>query len=163
MDEWIEMLTELEAAMDALLEIAAQKRGVVTKGDIPALEALVRKESGILARISTIEEKRQRSVVVYALRAGIDPKTATLASLIQTIPAGKKKDTLSALHGSMREKIRQLEMSNGINDELLRTQRDIAQFMIESTSRPTQLGIQYSGDGRDADNNDRISILDKDV
>jgi len=161
--EWVDMLEELESAVDRLLEIAADKRAIVTRGDVPALEAVVREESGILAHMTNIEEKRQRSMVVYALRAGINPKGATLASLLTSLPEGENKAALTELHHRMQEKLQDLGLLNEINNELLRTQRDIAQFMIESASRPTQLGIQYSGNGRDADNNDRISILDRDV
>lgn len=157
------MLAELDAAVERLLAIAGEKRGVVVKGDVPALEALVREETGLLGRIATVEEKRQRSVVIYALRTGIDPKKATMASLLETIPKGEVRDELTALHAGIQEKLDELGKRNAINDELLRTQRDIAQYMIESTSRPTQLGIQYSGTGRDAEPSDHISILDKDV
>ncbi len=161
MEEWIGLLVEIEAAIDRLIETSGQKREALVAGNVEAVEALVREETGLLARVANLEEKRQRSVVVYALRNRIDTKGITLYSVLETLPEGEGKDTISQLRLRLIEKMEELERLNGVNKELLTTQRDIAQFLLEGMTTPVQLGTQYSGSGRDAELTGRISLIDK--
>ena len=135
--EWIEQLEGLEEAIDRLIDIAKEKRDVVVKGNVSRLETLVREETGLLKRMSLLEDQRQRSTVMFALRTGLNPKTATLSTLLEVLPQDDTKERLSRLRNELRGKMEELSRLNGINEELLITQRDLAHFMLEGATRPT--------------------------
>ncbi len=160
MPEWLKMLCQLEEIIDRLLDMAEEKRAVIVSGDVTALEGLVREETGLLARMTNAEEARQRSVVTYAIRQRMDPKAVTLAELLPTVQDAALREELSGLRAQLQEKLERLEQLNRRNEELLITQRDITRFMLEASTRPTQLGTQYAVTGRDADTQESISFID---
>ena len=163
MAEWIRLIDEIAQVLQQLIDLAKEKREVIVKGDVERLEALTRAETGLSAQLGNLETQRQRAVVVHCLRAGMDTTQITLAQLLPTLPDGEERRALEAAREDLIEKTHTLMQLGDINEELLTTQTEITQYMIEGASHYTAVGTQYAQNGQDAEQHDQIRLLSTDI
>lgn len=163
MQEWTRLIQEIKALLERLMALEEEKRQVVVSGDVERLQAITREETGLSAQLGNLETQRQRQVVVYCLRAGMEPGGVTLATLLPTLPEGPEREALAQAREELLERAHALEQAIELNRQLLTTQAEITQFMLEGVSHQMTAGMQYSGTGRDADMHDQIRILNRDA
>lgn len=158
-----ELMTKLSAMLTLLsdmIRISADKKELIIKGDAEGLEKLLREETAFLVKMQRLEEERQRAAMLVAIDKGIPPMNVTMSALIAKASPAEAL-LLGRLQKDLFEKMGELERLNGINRVLLQTQIDVTHYMLEGATRPTQLGVQYSGAGRDTDMLEPVNLFDR--
>lgn len=159
MEELFSQLEQTTCLIDEMQALSQQKRETIVGGNAQKMEEILREETGLLARMKKQEEKRQRAAMLLANQLGVRPMGITITALAQAAE-GEQAQNLLHWRDTMTEKMETLSRLNDINRLLLQTQVDVLRYSLESTTRPTQLGVQYSGTGADMDSVDPISLFD---
>lgn len=160
-----QLLMQMDSSLqlvEEMYELSQRKREVIVGGDAAAMEAVLREETGLLARMRLAEEERQRSAMLAAIALGIRPAGVTVSQLLEKAPP-EQAERLRVLRERTREQLERLSRLNDTNRMLLQTQVDIMRYYIESSTRPTQLGVQYSGTGADVNTQDPVNLFDTQV
>lgn len=156
----MEKLIAISSLLDDLADLSEKKKQVVIQGDAEGLEKLLREETGLLARMKQAEEERQRAAMLFAIEKGMPAMGVTIGKLLEACSPSESL-LLSRMQKELLEKAESLSRLNDTNRQLLQTQMDIAQYVLESSTRPTQLGVQYSGTGKDLDTQDPVNLFDR--
>ncbi|MBB5173763.1 flagellar protein FlgN [Texcoconibacillus texcoconensis] len=111
-------LTSMVTVHESLLTIAKEKQTVVTNGDMPSLEALMKKETTHIHGLRKLEEKRQQATYAILAEEGLVKENVTLTELMTILPPDEQ-DELHALQKQLTDIITPLQQQNELNQQLI--------------------------------------------
>jgi len=145
----LEQVLDREAGLHERLLVAAEaKRQAILKGDLPAMEQLLREEQTLLGEVE--REEKSREALAGRARASLGlPADARLAALIE-----KAGDPLGARLAAVRERLRaaldKLRYRTRQNAELLRASLQHVEAFLRTVLEAGDPDPQYGRDGRRA-------------
>ncbi|MCX8051456.1 MAG: flagellar protein FlgN [Chlorobi bacterium] len=125
-NELIELLHRQAAAIEAMLALAHRLQECLVHFDTSGIERSTREQESLIEQVGRMEEQR---IALLATLLGISADRArqlTLSEICQQLPSDTR-DTLETLADSLRTRLWQLQLANGINRMLaLRGKNSIA-------------------------------------
>ncbi|ADU31867.1 flagellar protein FlgN [Evansella cellulosilytica] len=103
---------------EKLNEQALAKQTVVTKGEIPALEKLMKEETVLVKQLQKLEITRRNVVEQWLQEKGLVKENVTMHELIDLFPAEHKKE-LHELEEKLVAEIEKLKQQNELNQQLI--------------------------------------------
>lgn len=117
-----QLVTVMERLLDlhnSLLEKASQKTTVIEKGDIEALNTLIKEEQKLLSAINKFEQVRQQVVRNFLTPFHVEEENFTISTCLTYIDVSKK-DKLAELREELLEVAQKLQRQNELNSELVK-------------------------------------------
>lgn len=99
-------------------QLAEEKTGCLTKGDIAHLKLLMQKESVQLKQLQRVEQERVRLVQFFMKNKGLVTEVGTLAEILPHVSDGEKEELVS-LQEQIFQQIQILKQKNQLNQQLI--------------------------------------------
>lgn len=122
----IEILEKLLKLHKSLYQIALEKTEVIKKGDIEALNLLMKNEQTHINAITMIDKEREK--ILSKLLP--DREETTLTDCLPLFPESDK-DKLASLQKKLTNQLDQLKSVNGLNQELLEQSLQYVYFNLD--------------------------------
>ena len=113
-----ELLESLAMIHHELNQAAGQKVELIKKGDMPALEELVRAEAKLARKAQATEAMREKVVRTFLVSKGRVTENATLAEIKEWATA-EEREQLDALQQRLLTEIHALKRQNELNQQLI--------------------------------------------
>ncbi|MDG5786676.1 flagellar protein FlgN [Evansella sp. AB-P1] len=136
---------------------ALQKEEVVKKGDIPALEKLLKEESALVQQLRKLEQTRHHLVQTWLEEKGFVKEDVTMDKLLQFYPEEERED-LQYWQQCLMTEISKLKQQNEFNQQLIEESLRFVNMSLESMQPKNDLGNyerpnrkinqSYSSEGR---------------
>lgn len=129
MEDFIEILEKENAEYEHLVELSVEKREIIIKSDVPALEDMTGKEQEITSNLKNLENKRQEIVKDMAIVLSKDPEELTITNMIAFLnkqPEEQKK--LQSIREKLRETLEEMADINTQNEILLTQAMEMVEF-----------------------------------
>jgi flagellar biosynthesis/type III secretory pathway chaperone len=111
----IERLIEIH---EQLIDLAAKKIEPIKRGEMKALEAIVREESKWAHKLQTTEMLRAKVVKAFLLEQG-EVKEAVTMSNVKRFATEEEKLVLDQLQVTLIDQVQKLKAKNELNQELI--------------------------------------------
>ena len=152
MDEYILAVAEnLEAQKkinDELLALAHQKRQAVMKNDVDTINEIVQKEMALLSQLTGTEKKRVELTEKLADIFGCPVYDLTIGDIAE-MAEGNVKEQLLRLKIELRSVLNALLEINSMNKDLLKTQMDHVEVMLNViVGDEDPIGNNYDDSGK---------------
>jgi flagellar biosynthesis/type III secretory pathway chaperone len=141
-----------------LYSIAENKTGVVVKGEVENLQALVGKEQKLAAELNKLQDVREQILEQVAKAIGRDPRQLTLSELAAQLP-GEQAERLGKTRDKLRETIGKLTAKNDLNQQLIQNALEYVDFSLNLLTQPAPQIPQYGRKGNETGTKGR-GILD---
>lgn len=128
-----QVVTVMERLLDlhnSLLEKAYQKTKVIEKGDIDALNTLIKEEQKLLPTINKFEQVRQQVVRNFLTPFHVEEENFTISTCLTYID-DQKKDKLAELREELLEVAQKLQKHNELNSELVKQSLQFVQMSLD--------------------------------
>jgi flagellar biosynthesis/type III secretory pathway chaperone len=128
------MLSLFEALLrehQGLLALAEQKKDILVKGDMEALNLLTRDEVGYIHRIERLEKERLEAVRLLAMRAGVSVDEVKPDTLLRFAENEEEAQRIRALVEELRDTLDRLKKLNDLNKQLIEQSLLFVQTTIE--------------------------------
>ncbi|MCM3716129.1 flagellar protein FlgN [Alkalihalobacillus oceani] len=113
-----ELLEALITIHHELNKAAGQKVELIKKGDMPALEELVRAEAKLVRKAQATESMREKVVRTFLLSKGKVTENATLAE-VKEWATTEEREQLDALQQQLVTELHLLKRQNELNQQLI--------------------------------------------
>ncbi|MDR0292701.1 MAG: flagellar protein FlgN [Oscillospiraceae bacterium] len=156
----IGVLSEEKAVYTELLELAGEKRAAVFEKNIERLDAVVRREQGVAARLSHWE--KQRLACMGAPEGSAEPPTL-LFFADQAPPEDGER--LRVLHDELGGLLRELTKLNAENKTLIESRLEYVRFALDVLNAEQTSGLYGSRYGSTPPDSGMVqkTVLDKKV
>lgn len=145
-----EQLVALTEVYSQLLQLAREKQTVLQKNnDLAAVRSFTEREEALMARAGEIERLRMETAERIATSLGLTQEL-TVTSLIEKAEQPTKQALLIAAQ-ELIEVLRQLQVQNSINRQLLELNLSFAAFVLDTAAREDRLGDIYGASGAPAE------------
>jgi len=127
------LVTVMERLLDlhnSLLEKAYKKTTVIEKGDIEALNILIKEEQKLLPTINKFEQVRQQVVRNFLTPFHVEEENFTISTCLTYID-DSKKDKLAELREELLEVAQKLQKQNELNSELVKQSLQFVQMSLD--------------------------------
>ncbi|WP_216830369.1 flagellar protein FlgN [Alkalihalobacterium elongatum] len=114
----IAVLADLIKVHKELNQIAVEKTEVVKKGEMAALDMLIKKESPFIHHLGKLEEKRVLAVEQFINEKGLVTEDVTMKQLIERAPQ-EEQTLLLKLYRALLSEIDILKKNNQLNQQLI--------------------------------------------
>jgi flagellar biosynthesis/type III secretory pathway chaperone len=128
-----QLVTVMERLLDlhnSLLEKAYQKTTVIEKGDIDALNTLIKEEQKLLPTINKFEQVRQQVVRNFLTPFHVEEENFTISTCLTYIDVSKK-EKLAELREELLEVAQKLQKQNELNSELVKQSLQFVQMSLD--------------------------------
>jgi flagellar biosynthesis/type III secretory pathway chaperone len=128
-----QLVTVMERLLDlhsSLLEKAYQKTTVIEKGDMDALNTLIKDEQKLLPTINKFEQVRQQVVRNFLTPFHVEEENFTISTCL-TYLDDSKKDKLADLREELLEVVQKLQKQNELNSELVKQSLQFVQMSLD--------------------------------
>jgi flagellar biosynthesis/type III secretory pathway chaperone len=134
----IEILEQLIAEHERMLDLAKHKKDVLIKGAINDLARILQFESRCINTIQSLELEREKHVSLYLMRRGVRKETCYLSDLIEMAGDGEVKNVLSGCQKRLGEIIKELQNMNELNQQLIEQSLAFVNFTLEEMTAPPE-------------------------
>lgn len=127
-----QLVTVMERLLDlhrSLLERTYQKTTVIEKGDIEALNTLIKEEQKLLTTINKFEQVRQQVVRNFLTPFHVEEENYTISACLQYIDE-LNKDKLADLREELLDVAQSLQKQNELNSELVKQSLQFVQMSL---------------------------------
>lgn len=114
----IAVLADLIKLHKTFNELAEKKAEVVKKGDMPALDDLIKQETTLIKKLKNLEEDRLFVVKEYLQSKGWMLEGVTMEQLIESAPK-EEQLILSRLQKGLLSEMKKLQEQNQLNQQLI--------------------------------------------
>ncbi|WP_209121474.1 flagellar protein FlgN [Alkalihalobacillus sp. BA299] len=114
----IKVLADLIKLHQVLNEIAVEKTEIVKKGEMPALDLLIKKEVALIQQLRKLEENRMLVVEQFFTDKGLVTEDVTMDQLIEHAPKDEQS-LLLKLYRALLSEIDTLKKNNELNQQLI--------------------------------------------
>lgn len=128
-----------------LLEQAERKEEIVKKGDIPALDQLMKEEMPIITQLNKLENARHATVQKWLQNQGVIAADATMAQLAPAF-SPEDQEVFAELQETLIKEVEKLQSQNELNKQLLEDSLRFINLSLD-TARPQSQFTSYSGKG----------------
>lgn len=128
-----QLVTVMERLLDlhkSLLEKAYEKTTVIEKGDIDALNTLIKEEQKLLTTINKFEQVRQQVVRNFLTPFHVEEEDFTISTCLTYIH-DSKKDKLAGLREELLEVAQNLQSQNELNSQLVKQSLQFVQMSLD--------------------------------
>jgi flagellar biosynthesis/type III secretory pathway chaperone len=140
-----------------MLALAAEKKGVLYKNDVQALELIVAQEMTVLRRIKQLETEREALIGKAAMLSHRPKSTMRLSDIIELL-SGEIRAEFIKVRDELSTVVQQLRNSNKANKGLIETQLQYASFCVNLLSGHTGPLSTYSNVG-EMNNKEELTFL----
>lgn len=119
-DMMIQALDNMISLQKSLTALAKQKTEIIKKGDIEALQSLIKEETKHLQAIRKIENQLVKETNTFIQQKGGDTESPTFSHAIE-VADGSEKEQLLHKKTTLEKMILELQKQNQLNQELLET------------------------------------------
>jgi flagellar biosynthesis/type III secretory pathway chaperone len=131
-------LDEAAALQERLIELVAGQRRAVAAGQVDVVELIAREIETTALRLGAVEDARQRAAAGLADALGL---AATRWSALREALAPDEAFALDPRVAKLEKLVRDLELANTINGQLIRRELELVDFSIR--------GLLTTGQGPD--------------
>lgn len=137
-------------------ELATEKTEIIKKGDMPALDQLLKKETLLLKKLKKLEQDRLFVVNEYLTFKGMAKEDVTMDELIQSATRDEQ-DVLQRLQKGLLSEIQLLQQHNELNQQLIADSLRFVNLSLDliapdpeemTYQRPTKKKAYDEGQGR---------------
>ncbi|MBD8498251.1 flagellar protein FlgN [Paenibacillus arenosi] len=134
----IAALDTLRVLHEQLLEIAEQKKGVITRNDVQALASLTSKENRILKLVTEADDERVAASLAFVQEKGIRSNLRlTVSELSRLVFQPEERLQLQEAQQTLNGLLNRLKEENQFIRELLQQSLDFVDYSLNiMTSRP---------------------------
>ncbi|WP_066192263.1 MULTISPECIES: flagellar protein FlgN [Gracilibacillus] len=138
----IKQLNKLIELHDSLIGISKQKTEIVKAGDTQSLQNLLIREQKHVQAINQIEERRIASVQAWAAAENMDPKTVTVADIIEEHAQGVEKIQLEEVTVALASQLMELRRQEDLNKQLIQQSLQFIQLSLDMM-QPSITNMNY--------------------
>ena len=149
----VSVLKPLFAVVDAmlnthqeLLALAQRKRDVLIRGDMDALNLIVKEENTLVFRVEKLESERIAFGRLLAARIGVQPEQLTATRVAELAGDEEEKRRMEELSAQLRNVIGELQKINNTNKQLIEQSLQFIRTSIELLTESPQVPT-YGGTG----------------
>lgn len=139
----IELLRDLNAAHEELIEIENLKTKALTRNDTDELVKHIQRQTKLVKKVSDLEQRRMDQTRRWFEQNDFDEERFTLNDLIQMTPNYREKEELSRLREQLREQVDELRRLNELNEQLIEQSLSYIQFSLRLFARDPHENITY--------------------
>lgn len=129
-DQLVTVMERLLELHKSLLEKAYEKTTVIEKGDIDALNTLIKDEQKLLPTINKLEQVRQQVVRNFLTPFHVEEENFTISTCLTYIN-DTKKDKLVGLREELLEVAQTLQKQNELNSQLVKQSLQFVQMSLD--------------------------------
>jgi len=145
-----DLLDEQKTALETMLELSQEERGIIISGDAERLEDIVRRQFKELSKLNAIEKKRVAMHKDISAEFGITPQEVTVSAIAERA-APDERESIVRLQTELTRLLTQHTDMNMENRELIKAHIEysdaILNLMVDSED---PLNNFYEGDGKAA-------------
>ncbi|MEW6583461.1 MAG: flagellar export chaperone FlgN, partial [Actinomycetota bacterium] len=151
-------LDEAASLQEALIALITAQRGAIAAGRVDEIERIGRDVETTALRLGTVEDARQHAAAELADQLGL---AATRWSHLRGALQPAEVAALDPRVARLEARVRDLELANSINGQLLRRELDLVDYSIRGLLTTTQAPQtpRYTAGGRLAARPDTAPIL----
>lgn len=144
-------LSKLERLHRSLLDLSIKKTDIIKKGDVSALDDMLKSEQAHVAAIEKLEQQRQLEVTDYLRANGFAPNEApTVAQLIE-VAQGIEKQQLQQRREQLINIVDELKKRNDLNQKMIFQSLQFVNITLDLLQpRPEQMNYSNDTAGRTA-------------
>ncbi|GGM35452.1 hypothetical protein GCM10011351_21940 [Paraliobacillus quinghaiensis] len=156
----ITSLQQLLELHQSLLSISENKTEVLKKGDLEALQELLKTERKHVQAINKVEQQRIEQVTSWTVSQKIDLEAQNVTALLEVIDNAAEKEALEAVTTTLAEVLVKLKQQEQLNQQLTQQSLQFVQLSMNMIA-PTIQSINYSNKNKSsADNSSKRSVFD---
>ncbi len=145
-----------------MLALAAEKKDVLFKNDVPRLELIVAREMTVLKRIKQLETEREALIAKVAMLSHRPKSTMRLSDMIDMLDGDLRAEFIQ-IREELSDVVLQLKNSNQANKGLIETQLQYASFCVNLMSGHTGPLSTYSNAGQMNDKEEATFLIDQSI
>jgi hypothetical protein len=130
-------LDEAVAVQARLLELVSQQRPAIVAGDHERVDAIAGRIEVEIRRLAGVEKVREAAAAALADELGL---AATRWSALREGLAPGERDALDAVVARLEGTVRDLELANAINGQLVRQELELMDLSVRSLAAPDPRG-----------------------
>jgi len=142
-----QLMERLIEVHEQLLEMAANKVEPIKKGDMKALEAIVRTESKLAHKLQTTEMLRSKVVRTFLLEQG-EAKEAVTMSDVKKFATAEESIQLEQLQIKLVDDVQKLKTQNELNQQLIEESLRFVNLSLD-LMLPHKEDVSYNPRSRD--------------
>jgi len=156
----ITSLQQLLELHQSLLSISVNKTEILKKGDLEALQQLLKTETKHVQAINKIEQQRIEQVTSWMALNKIDLEAQNVTELLEVIDNDAEKKAFEAITTKLAEVLVELKQQEQLNQQLTQQSLQFVQLSMNMIA-PTIQSINYSNKNKSsADNATKRSVFD---
>ncbi|MBR0164440.1 MAG: flagellar protein FlgN [Lachnospiraceae bacterium] len=129
MEDLIATLHQETELYETLLGLSSRKTSVIVSGDLSELSQITDEEQGIVAKIATLDKKRQSAMKDIANVLNMDVNSLRLTDLVQMLDKRPEEQRqLAEERDRLKVVADNVKRVNGQNQELLQSSLEMVQF-----------------------------------
>lgn len=129
MEDFTNILEAENAEYERLTELSVEKRQIIIKGDVPALEEMTCREQEIASRLKNLENKREQVVKDMAVVLSKNPEDLTITNMIAFLnKQPEEQQKLQSIRKRLRETLNRMADINTQNEILLKQAMEMVEF-----------------------------------
>lgn len=129
METLIDTLDKENSEYKILIELSREKTPILIKGDLEALNKITEKEQEVVARIQKLEKTRMLAMKDIAEVTNSNAEELKLQNLIKMMSGRpKERDALTRLHDELKTTLRNMELINDQNRDLIKSSLEMVEF-----------------------------------
>jgi flagellar biosynthesis/type III secretory pathway chaperone len=148
-EQLIQILQAMTVVHERFNEQAIRKEAVIKKGNIDALEKIMKEESPFIQKLRKLENARQTVIHQWMEEKNIRKEEVTMVQLLPLFPESEREQ-LQYWQQKLMTEIHTLKHQNDLNHQLLEDSLRFVNFSIDVMSPQTPFS-SYSPDGRNED------------
>ncbi|MEK4055111.1 flagellar protein FlgN [Paenibacillus sp. FSL F4-0087] len=140
----IDVLEQLQAAHEDMLELGEQKKEAVVANKVETLIALINQETKLAKKIEMIEQQRLQAVHQFLEERGIKSKlNLTISELMRLVFDASEKKRLLQAQTSLTDVLQKVKFLNEANQQLIKQSLSYIDFFIETMSFHSESEATY--------------------
>lgn len=147
-DNLIKVLEYENKLYSQLFTIAENKTGIVVKGELDSLQAMVGKEQKLLSELNKLKDVREQIIEQIAKSIGRAPEEMTLTALADLIPPEQAK-RVAKTGDKLKDTISRLTYKNELNQKLIHNALEYVDFSLNILTQPVPQTTQYGRKGNE--------------
>lgn len=129
-DQLLIVMERLIEMHKSLLEIADKKTAIIEKGDIDALNTLVKEEQKLLPSLNKYEQVRHQVVRNFLTPYHVEEENYTITTCLEFL-ADPNKEKLSSLRDELIDIVQTLQKKNDLNSQLVHQSLQFVQMSLD--------------------------------
>ncbi|MGB4780842.1 MAG: flagellar protein FlgN [Candidatus Methylomirabilis sp.] len=162
LEDLAQVLGQEAEKYEALLRLLRQERGLIVKGNLQALDELMKRKETLALELKVMQEARANLMIKVSVMYGIPMMEVTLFRLVDLVPASHTTSYQALLNRLVLLATRLVEENNGNSALLDRSVAYVRGSLSFLTSVVTPVPL-YQGDGRVVAQPPSLSVVNSQI